>query len=140
VQIALVFAQVRGAHKGLSTVLARVWFLTSVGADVLPVVRGPGVGLIAEGTPVGPLSGVQAPVLLERAAMGVGFPAQLARVGLRGAALRRAGQLAGLEEGTSAPLAPTGTRFHLQALSRALPVLVFGAAVHFCQHCYCQAG
>lgn len=75
VHVALVFAQIGGAHEGPPAVRAPIGFLAGVGADVLAVIGGPGVRLVAEGAAVGPFACMQAPVLLERAAVGVGLPA-----------------------------------------------------------------
>ena len=77
--------------------------LTRVGADVLAVVRGPGVVSGAEGARVGLLARVQAAVLLQRALVQVGFAAELAGVGLGPAVcLPVAQQVAGLLEGLPA--------------------------------------
>lgn len=125
VHVALVFAEVGGAHEGLPAVRARVGFLASVGADVFAVVRGPGVGLVAEGAPVGPLARVQASVLLERAPVGVGLRAQLARVRLGASRLRGARRVPGLLEGPPTLQAPVG-RLPLPARPRRTLVLTSG--------------
>lgn len=56
VHVALVFAQIGGAHESPPAVRASIGFLPSVGADVLAMVGGPGIRLVAEGTPVWPLA------------------------------------------------------------------------------------
>lgn len=129
--VALVFAQVGGAHEGLAAVRARVGFLARVRADVLAVVRGPRVGFVAEGAPVGSFARVHALVLLESAPVGVHLPAQLARVRL---GARR------LLEGLPAPPALVGTRLPLPALPGARRVLVLKALPHFGRCLCCQVG
>lgn len=54
--VALVFAQIGGAHKSPAAVRAPIGFLARVSADMLAVIGGPGVRLVAEGTPVWPLA------------------------------------------------------------------------------------
>lgn len=56
VHVALVFAQIRGAHKSPPAVRAPIGFFASVGADVLAVIRRPGVCLVTERTAVWPLT------------------------------------------------------------------------------------
>lgn len=129
VHVALVFAQIRRAHEGLPAVRAWVGFLAGVGADVLAVVGRPGVRLVAEGALVGPLPCVQAPVLLERAPVGVGLPAHLAWVWLGTWCLCGAQRATGLLEGPPSPQALVGTccplpaRAHQALALRAGPSL-----------------
>lgn len=115
VHVALVFAQIGGTHKSPPAVRAPIRFLASVGANVLAVIGGPSVCLVAEGTPVWPLACMEAPVLLERAAMGVGLPTQLTHVGLGAMMFHGDLNFAGLLEGPPALHTPIGTLLFLPA-------------------------
>lgn len=139
VHIALMFAQIGGAHEGPPAVRAPIGFLAGVGADMLAVIGGPGVRLVAKGASVWPLACVQAPVLLERAAVGVGLPAQLAHVGLGAMVVFGDLEFAGLLEGPPVLDTPAGTLLFLPSASWAYLALNFSTALRFGQ-CCCRAG
>lgn len=132
--VALVFAQIGGAHEGPPAVRTPIGFLSSVGADVLAVIGGPGIRLVAEGASVWPLACVQAPVLLERAAVRVGLPAELAHIGFGTMVLFGDLKFAGLLEGPPVLHTPVGTLF-LPSASWVHLALCFSTALHIAQRC-----
>lgn len=82
VHVPLMLPQVRGTNEILPTGVTCVGLFTCVCADMLAVIRGPDVGLDAEGAVVWSFSRVEAFVLLQRALMGVSLATYVAHMWL----------------------------------------------------------
>lgn len=118
VHVALMFPQVRGAHKILSTFLTDVRLLSGVCSDVFAEVRGPNVAFLTKRALVRSFACVEPLVLLKSPLVRVGLPAHVANMWFKTAvSIDVAQQVAGLFESPVAVSALVRTVFRVSLYS-----------------------